>query len=232
MQLNAPGGPGRERTSHGWVFFAVPEEARPFRRKLATLGPNVPSASIDVLVTGMGAQNAERAFQSALRAGTPRPDWILTCGFAGGLNPQWRSGDLGYDADPEFPLARGLANDGRPRWQFHCAATVAITVAEKSGLRATTHADAVEMESGVLRKLARDHGIPSATLRVISDAADEPLPLDFNTLMTSAMTLSLPRLVGRLLGSPGKIPTLIRFGRQTQAAAEKLAAGLVDVLRA
>lgn len=225
MQLN-PGGPA----AGGWVIFAVPEEARPFQRKLRAAMTNPGPAPVRVLVTGMGARNAERAFLAALADGTVAPKWILTCGFAGGLNPELRSGAVGFDADSAFPLAERLQRAGLTAWKFECATTVATTVAEKSALRRATQADAVEMESGVLRRLARERGIPSATVRVISDAADEPLPLDFNTLMTPEMNLSLPRLLVRLAGSPGKIPQLIRFGRQTQRAAGGLAEILMLVL--
>lgn len=227
MQLNKADSP-RSRAV-GWVLFAVPEEAGPFRRRWAGAPAEVASSCGRILVTGMGARNAERGFQEALDDGRP-PDWVVTAGFAGGLDPAWRTGDVGFDADPGHPLAGGLAEAGARPWRFHCAERVAITVAEKSALRAATHADAVEMESGVIRRLAAARGIPSATVRVISDPADVALPLDFNALMTPDMRLSLPRLMGRLVAAPGKIPELVRFGRQTARAAGRLAEVLAAAL--
>lgn len=214
----------------GWVIFAVKEEARPFTRRRALIASGRSRQTSRVLTTGMGARNAERVFLASLDDGSDSPDWVLTCGFAGGLKPQLPAGAVGFEADPAFPLTQRLLDAGAQPWKFHCAEAVSITVAEKSELRRLTQADAVEMESGVIRQLARQRGIPSATVRVISDAADEPLPLDFNSLMTPQMTLSVGRLVGRLLGSPRKIPELIRFGRQTQRAASSLAEVLVATL--
>ena len=87
------------------------------------------------------------------------------------------------------------------------------------------------MESGVIRRLAAERGLPAATLRVISDAADETLPLDFNVTVTPDFRLSPRRLAGQLLRSPAKIPELIRFGRKTSHAAGRLAEALVALLR-
>jgi len=212
------------------VFFAVKEEARPFQRRWATLAGGWGRETGRVLVTGMGARNAERGFLAALGDGSVLPEWVLTCGFAGGLNPELPTGAVGFDADPVFPLTNQLRRAGARAWTFHCAAAIATTVAEKSALRQTTRADAVEMESGIIRRLARQRGIPSATVRVISDAAAEPLPLDFNSLMTPEMNLSVVRLAWRLLLGPDKIPALIRFGRQTERAAGGLAEVLTAVL--
>src|SRR5260370_42694508 len=94
----------------------------------------------------------------------------------------------------------------------------------------STGADAVEMESQIIRAICRAHGIPRATIRVISDAANEHLPLDFNALMTDEQKLNYAKLILAVLGSPGKIPALLRLPRQTQEAANNLAAVLSKVI--
>jgi len=81
---------------------------------------------------------------------------------------------------------------------------------------------AVEMESQIIRAICRAHEIPSATIRVISDAAHENLPVDFNVFMTKK-ELNYGRLILALLGSPSKIPAMLRLQRQTQLAARNLA---------
>lgn len=225
----------RAAGGQGCLFFAVPEEARPFQRHLARVNASIKGGTARVtpprvVISGMGAANAGQAFRDSLTCG-PAPDWLLTCGFAGGLDPQLAAGTLIFDADEGHPLTGLLEQAGARRVRFHCAERVAITVEEKQRLRQSTGADAVEMESGVIRRLARAQGWTAATVRVVSDAALEPLPLDFNALMTPQMRLSAWRLAAHLTMSPRTIPGLIRLGRRTQWAAQRLAELLVTLIR-
>ena len=202
------------------VCFAVLEEAAPFRRL------RVPG--VEILVTQMGQAIAGRRFLERLLGGSPGR--VLTCGFAGGLNPGLRSGTVVFDADPGLPLASRLEAAGAVEARFLCTERVAVTVGEKSALRASSGADAVEMESGVIRGICRERGIPAATIRVISDEAGEDLPVDFNALMRPDGRLDFPRLILTLLGSPGRISGMIRLGRTTSHAARALAKVLAEAL--
>lgn len=211
------------------VCFAVPDEARPFRQRLAAApdtGARAPS--VPILVTGMGPHHAARRFLEYLQAHPTR--FVLTAGFAGALDPNLSIADVLYDADPGFALRPALRAAGARPASFHCADRVATRAADKRQLRETTGADAVEMESGVIRSLCRQRGIPSATVRVISDAAGDDLPLDFNTLTGSNGFVSLPRLLARLAMSPTRLPALIRLGRHTSRAGRELARVLVAAL--
>jgi nucleoside phosphorylase len=204
---------GSSRNGPVLVCFAVREEAAPFRRGLPS--------TVTVLVSGMGAAAAERATKEKLAA----RDWrmVLTCGFAGGLNPALPIGAVLCEADENFPLHQALLGAGALAGRFHCAERVAVTAYEKATLRERTGADAVEMESGIIRRLCRERGIPSATVRVISDTAQEDLPLDFNALMKPNGKLSLGRLARDVLRRPRELPALMALGRQTKLAARNLA---------
>jgi len=114
--------------------------------------------------------------------------------------------------------------------RFQWVERVVTTATEKRSLRQQTGADAVEMESEVIRAICGKRNIASATVRVISDAADEDLPLDFNHLMDADQNLKYGKLTALLLKSPGKIGALLKLQNQMQAAAEKLAQVLVKVL--
>jgi len=189
--------------------FAVEQEARFLSRP-----------GMEILITGIGRVNAERKLHSALK--TESYQLVLSCGFAGGLNPYLATGTVVFSTDEDAGLTDALVATGACPVRFHCSDRVAATAEEKKILWEATAADAVEMESGIIRAICRAHEIPSATIRVISDAAQENLPLDFNLFMTADQKIHYGRLILALLGSPRKIPSILRLQRQTQMAARNL----------
>ena len=215
------------------LCFALKEEAAPFQ-KMAAGRPDV-----SILITGIGRQNAGKSVREFLA--TNLPELVLTCGFAGGLNPDLKLGDVVFeltDRRGEFhepqtenkigdsqssPLREKLLATGAKPAKFFCADRIATTVAEKKKLRAETGADAVELESGAIHVVGRERGIPCATVRVISDTAGEDLPLDFNQLAKPDMNLDYGKLAWAIAKSPGKISALLKLQKQTRFAAERLA---------
>jgi adenosylhomocysteine nucleosidase len=197
------------------VCFAVNEEARPFFNRAT------PLSGTRIAVTGMGRRNAEQAVRTAV--GSSPPQWVVTAGFAGGLNPNLACGTVLFEADPETSLRVALSRAGAVEARFHCADRVAVTAEEKRQLRALTGADAVEMESGAIRSVCRRLGLSTATVRVILDTANEDLPLDFNQLMTADMRIDSFKLARAILRSPSRISALRRFQKRSQEAARSLA---------
>ena len=187
------------------ICFALKEEAAPFRSGLRRGQP------ISILLTGIGRQNAEKSVREFLAGGASvpasrsqdqarlartlaPPDLVLTCGFAGGLNPGLKLGEvlleignrkseIGNELEPRYVgCYEKLLAVGAKQAKFFCANRVATTAAEKKKLRDETGADAVEMESAAIHAVCAERGIPCVTVRVISDTANEDLPLDFNAL--------------------------------------------------
>jgi adenosylhomocysteine nucleosidase len=206
------------------ICFALKEEAALFRKFAA--GGLRRGHQVSILITGIGRKNAEKSLREFLA--TNSPDLVLTCGFAGGLNPDLKLGDVVFEIPDLNPPASilGLQAEltvvGAKPAKFFCAERIAITVAEKKKLRADTAADAVEMESWAIYTVCRERKIPYATVRVISDTADEDLPLDFNQLSKSDMHLHYGKLAKALLLSPWKIAGLLQLQKKTRFAAQQL----------
>lgn len=205
------------------VCFALKEEAAPFQ-KIAAGRPDV-----SILVTGIGRQNAMQSLGRFLAGGANAPDLVLTCGFAGGLNPGLKPGNVIFWSLDEIFQFKIPAAGAKPA-KFFCADRIATTVAEKIKLRNETGADAVEMESAAIHAICVERGIPCATIRVISDTANEDLPLDFNTLAKPDKNLDMGKLLLAIARSPGKIGALMKLQKKTRFAAEQLAGVLAKIV--
>jgi adenosylhomocysteine nucleosidase len=156
---------------------------------------------------------------------------VLTCGFAGGLNPDLKLGDVVFEVhSPESKVESQLRAAGAKPAKFFCADRVATTVAEKKKLRAETGADAVEMESAAIHAICAERGIACITVRVISDTADKDLPLDFNALAKPDKNLDYGKLFLAIAKSPGKVGALMELQKKTKFAAEQLAAVLEKIV--
>ena len=224
------------------ICFALKEEAALFRKIAAD------KRDVDIIVTGVGRKNAEKSLREFLATNSPK--LVLTCGFAGGLNPDLKLGEVVFeltDRRGEFhepqtekkirdsqssSLREKLLAAGAKPAKFFCADRITTTVAEKKRLRAETGADAVEMESSVIRNICLERQIPSATIRVISDDASQDLPLDFNALMTPEDRIHYPKLIWAVLSRPGRIGRLMAFQQQTMEASRRLGAALAELLGA
>jgi adenosylhomocysteine nucleosidase len=225
------------------VCFAVKEEARFFANQMVYRlfpryrlpgGDDASRAAqrplYQVWITGMGRRNAVEGVRKAIALVQPKR--VITSGFAGGLNPKLKFGTIVYDEDFEAGFGPQLEQAGVVRATFYCHRRVAITAREKAALWQSTGADAVEMESSVIRNICREQKIPSATIRVISDDAGQDLPLDFNAMMTPEDRIHYPKLIWAVLSRPSRIGQMMEFQRQTVEASRRLGAALAELLGA
>lgn len=212
--------PTQKSSAQVLVCFAVKEEAKFFSSTAA--------GDCRQIIIGMGVGNAARGIESALSQS--KPQLVITAGFAGGLNPKYILGTVLFDEDSGAGLGEKLLKAGAVKARFHCSERVAVTASEKRQLWNSTGADAVEMESSIIRARCLQNNIPSATIRVISDTADEDLPLDFNSLMTADCRIDFAKLAWQVVTHPQKIPRLMKLQKQTAFAACNLGNVLEQLL--
>jgi adenosylhomocysteine nucleosidase len=223
------------------VTFAVEAEFAPWRKlgkfeasslvDVPTYRAEIGSASVDVILTGMGPANARRATEIALSA---EHDVCISSGFAGGLKPEYAVADvlvaaalLQFDSPDvirsdaalvEHALRTNCADEAKC---FVSVDRVVETPEEKRDL--AEFGDAVEMESYAVLAVAAQRKVPAVAIRAISDRFDQRLPMDFSGTIDECGHVLKGKLARKIVSDPSKIPALIRLGKQSQAAAGRLA---------
>jgi adenosylhomocysteine nucleosidase len=98
-------------------------------------------------------------------------DGIVMAGLAGGIDPNIKTGEIVMDEATDDRLPRMAYRYGR----VECCQEIISTPAAKAELFRKTGALAVEMETEVVRKVAREIGLPYMGIRAIADSAADPL---------------------------------------------------------
>ena len=151
---------------------------------------------------------------------------IISTGYCGGLDPGLRVGDIVLSEDTALHSNRAFV-----RGAVYTCNRVAATAAEKSALREQTGAIAVDMEAEAVRSRAVALGIPYACIRVVSDTAEENMPLDFNRYRDAEGRFSRTRIALAAMARPFSVmPRLMEFDRRCQQASMALGEALGDFL--
>jgi adenosylhomocysteine nucleosidase len=91
-------------------------------------------------------------------------------------------------------------------------------VAGKASLFASAGAAAVDMESAIVARAARRHGLPFAILRVIADPAQRPLPSSALVAMRADGEVDLAAVLNTLMRRPSELPALVRLAFDSRGA--------------
>ncbi len=228
------------------VTFAVDDEFAPWR-KLRTFQrieeekdveayrSSVGDLEICALLTGIGG---EKAWVNATRLiWNLDVDICISSGLAGGLRPEHKVGEVvvarqveatqwkrRMDCDEDM-VGAAIQCGAKGVQLMYSTDHVVVSAAEKSELGKV--ADVVDMESGEILYEAMAFGARVIAIRAISDSSEEDMPIDFNRVVNKEGDVSIPRVLGEVLKRPTSLPSLMRFGRQSRAVAEKLA-GFLD----
>jgi adenosylhomocysteine nucleosidase len=204
------------------VTFAVPHESRFFRRSAAAAG-------VRILHTGIGGEAAARALRIELE--DDRPAAVVSSGFAGGLDPGLRVGEVVADSQSSSPELLDLLPAEVRRGRICMAESVVDSPEAKAELYAKTGAQAVDMETGSIAVECARACIPLLVIRAISDAAEDailvPLEVAWNL---GAQRLRPIQLCMYLARNPRRVGPFIQFLRQTNVAARNLGTVLSPVV--
>ena len=180
---------------------------------------------------GIGPERARGAAEDLVAAGCSA---LWSFGFAGGLDPRLRAGDLllptaVFDEDRrQWVVAAELR--ARVARQFPNAASgamvsvrdVVTSSADKASLSARSRAIAVDMESAAIAAVAAAAGLPFAVLRAVSDPARIPIPATAIRAIGPTGSLRLAGLLGGLIRRPTDLIRLLRLAHGSAAGASTL----------
>ncbi len=165
--------------------------------------------------TDMGPANAERCARWVFER-NPSGD-VLVIGISGALSPRVQfgetvlcsgiAGEAGdrIDCDPDFTTRLTERFAGR-KTTFHTGLGVTTnrvicSTAEKGRLHDTYGALTVDMESHAILKVAREAGLRTAVLRVVSDDARHDLP-EMNAAFDADFNVRYLKMIAALVASP------------------------------
>lgn len=243
---------GIERMSYIYLLTATEAEARAAARRAfrapkpglsreITCGVN----RVQVFVTGVGPRAAESAMRSlADEMRVAKPCVIIVAGTCGGLGEGVQEGTIvtyteclfersasveSATTDAELTARMGLvlreAGIESRSVKGVTSPVVAATRGEKIRL-AASGASVVDMESYVILSVARQIGVPTLVLRVVSDGADLEVP-DFTRAITPAGRVN--RLAAAAIASRSPFATA-RLMLAERRALRKLSLALGTVL--
>jgi len=232
------------------VTFAVPAEFAPWRARhsfhrvadkfLTCYEADIADAKIMVLLTGVGGDFAAARVRMVMspELGKRKFKFCVSTGLAGALRAEHRPGDVlvAHGVQAETVRHAGASNEvfgdaelgilavdcgAKLVGRFHTSSRIVQTSTAKTALGSM--ADAVEMESFDIFREAQAWGSRSVAIRAISDSVTEDLPIDFSKTLTKLGEVSVSRLVLEIARRPNRLPSLVRFGRQSRRAATALA---------
>jgi adenosylhomocysteine nucleosidase len=222
------------------ITYAVEAEFAPWRALLnlekVTVGTfavhraHIGRATVDLVITGMGAANAARVSDAVI---SKTYSFCIVSGFAGALKPSVKLRDIVACERVQNHASRQTeicnhdllalaAKNGATRIATLLTTDhVVNTATEKNRLSA--FAEAVDMESFVILHAARQKNVPSAVVRVISDSFDRDMPAELDTLVDPHGHVKIAGVVRYVAKHPLMVPALMRLGRDSKTAAEALA---------
>ncbi len=234
------------------VVFALGIEAGGFTSLLANPTPRtqcggffVSEGRLDdrrvvIVRSGPGRRRAAAATEALLDE--HRPAVVVSAGFAGGLDPRLRRGDIvlaerildetGRQCPIDLAALPLVAASGAHVGCLLTVDRIICSAEEKRALGERHTALAADMETMAVAEVCRRRQTPFLAVRVISDAADDDLRADVEKLLAQPTgPARLAAAAGSILRRPSSLWDLLRLRREALEASHRLAKFLADVLK-
>jgi len=192
---------------------------------------------IAVVESGAGANLAARATQTLCDGHAPQ--WVLSVGFSGALQPHLKLGDLVVANAIVNREGKGLSvpvqmqsspQDGLYVGKFLNSDQIVRTVSDKKQLGESTGAIAVDMESLAVARVCAERNVRFMAVRVISDDLTKDLPPEVLTVFGSSGYLRAGAILSALWKRPGCWSDLWQLREQSVQSAARLGLYLRNVV--
>lgn len=193
-----------------------------------------------IVEAGVGSLAAARGTQSLLAG--HRPAWVISAGFAGGLDPRLKRGDIVMADSLESPDGRRLTIDlkmptasvqakGLHVGRIVTSDSLLHRPADKRALGERRQALAVDMESWTVGEVCRQAKTRFLAVRIISDAVDDELPADIEGLARQRSRAGRAGAVaGAIFRRPSSIKDMLKLKEEALIASDRLARFLAGVV--
>jgi adenosylhomocysteine nucleosidase len=230
------------------MLAPMPSELRPLVRKLelrpsaAAAGTKVHegrsgSASVVAATTGMGTAGAADAARSLLDGGDV--DHVLVVGIAGGIDDRLAIGDVirpgvvidGASGAEYRPHPLGEQSDSPDQGALHTSDEFIVDPERVAALRARG-VIAMDMETAAVAAVCEERGCPWSVVRAISDRSSDGMADEEVFELAHPDGSPNLRAVARFVARhPGRIPQLVRLGRDANVATKAAARAAAEACR-
>lgn len=188
------------------------------------------AAGVHAVVGGGDAERLASELRKSIAKGGRA---IISFGIAGGLQSSLRPGACLVG---RRVIAGNQLFDADAAWTARiCALVPDITEADVAGVTAPvanrqqkaalhieTRAAVADMESGTVARIAVEHGLPFAVIRVVADTADRDLPPAALIELNRDGTPNIRAVLTSLLAQPTQLPALAGVGLDAGRAMRRL----------
>jgi len=205
--------------------------------KFTFRGGRFQNVRVAVVESGLGFAKARRATQALIDAHTP--EWILSCGYSGALQPNMNVGDIVMANSicdthgHELTLDLNMPTEGQKRLhagRFVTSDEMVRLVKEKQQLAKRHDAIAVDMESLAVAQVAQETGTRFLAVRVISDDLSQDLPQEVVSILGETGSFRMGATLGAVWKRFGSIKDLWKLREQTAEASQRLAKFLQGIV--
>ncbi len=214
------------------ILCGFKDEVLSFQRVAKQLGLNERQFLIEA--SGSSSTRAQHHAQNLVKKGAKT---LISYGISGGLHPQLIAGDVIFSnhivttldesygtraQKKEEKLMRLNAGPRIIQGTLCGVDEIVFTPDEKSRLFKISRAHAADMESHAIARIASQNSLPFFGLRAISDTAKDTLPFYLANSVDETGTPQIGVVLKGLLSNPLSLPHLLKIGKNTKFALERL----------